>query len=98
MQREEFMRLSPRYFAALVKEHQARLRRADEMTEIMVAQVVAMVRRCGFVQFDEQLSAEDFMPSRWREEAAKPKRINHKEIAEGWRMYLKLAAGYKPKQ
>ncbi|GGA80684.1 hypothetical protein GCM10011507_34870 [Edaphobacter acidisoli] len=102
MHREEFLEIDPRYFAALVKEHQVKLRRADEMTEIMGAQIVAMVRRCGFIQFEEQLTAKDFMPSLWKNEAsAKPKRLSRrqreKEI-EDLRIYWKLAAGFKPKR
>jgi hypothetical protein len=62
-----------------------------------VRRSVAMVRRCGFVQFANRLGEKEFMPSVWAKEAkTKPKRTGkaaRKKIAEDGRTYFKLAAG-----
>lgn len=97
MDLEEFLDVTPRFFAALLEKEKAKRRIDQEMTELMGAQIVAMVRRCGFIQFDELMSAKDFMPTVWERQAkAAPKRQTKAEkgkIAEAWRVYLKRAAG-----
>jgi len=73
MDLEAFLGITPRYFAALQKKGYEKLVREQSMTEIMGAQMVAMVRACGFVQFKEPMAAKDFMPSEWRKQSEKPK-------------------------
>lgn len=99
MQHAEFMRISPRYFAELVKRYEARCRRADEMTEVMGAQIVAMVQRCGFVQFKDPGELKDFMPSEWRRPKKKPakqRNRSHQAVADEYRKVMDTVAKRVP--
>jgi hypothetical protein len=89
MDLEEFLDVTPRYFAALQKQEQEKREHDQEMTEIMGAQIVAMVRRCGFIQFKEPMEAKDFRPSEWRKHREKPpvqeRRRSRQAIADEYR-------------
>lgn len=90
MLREEFMRLSPRYFARLITDYQASRRRADEMVEVMMAQMIAMVANTGFRGYETVRQPQEFMPTLLR---AKPKRqrIDRKNLALDARAYFARA-------
>jgi hypothetical protein len=63
MGRTEFMRLTPRYFARLTKEHREARERSERTVEFMLAQVVAMVANTGFKGWDKPRQPTEFMPS-----------------------------------
>lgn len=95
MDLEEFLDITPRFFDALLQKDKARAKRAQEMTEIMGAQIVAMVRSCGFVQFKEPMAAREFMPSEWDKPqvAKKTKRRSRAAIADEYRAVMTAVTG-----
>lgn len=72
MPREEFMRLSPRFFAILLKAHWEKCRRADQMAEIIGGQLIAMVANTGFKGWEQPRKPQEFMPSEWKKGRRKP--------------------------
>jgi len=94
---DEFLDLTPRFLETLEQEEMAKRKLDGRTTEIMGAQLVSMIRRCGFVQFEEERDFRDFMPSEWdRRAKQKPKQRTKKlrqQTAEAWRVYFKRAAG-----
>ena len=91
MDLEQFLEITPRYFHALMERLRAKEERAQEMTEIMGAQIVAMVRQCGFVQFKEPAAAREFMPSEWRKKREQPVRRrgrNRQVVADEYRAVM----------
>ena len=93
---EEFLDITPRFFSALLKQEEEQRKADQHITEVMGAQIVAMVRRCGFMRFDEQLGFSDFMPTVWAKRLKeKPKRITRAERLreiEQQKAYWKRAA------
>lgn len=88
MDLEEFLNITPRFFAALLERDRQRRERNQEMTELMGAQIVAMVRTCGFAQFKEPAEFKAFMPTEWRKRSEKPKqpkRRSRQAIADEYR-------------
>jgi hypothetical protein len=63
MGRAEFMRITPRYFARLTKEHRDARERGERTMEYMLAQVISMVGNTGFKGWDEPRTPDMFMPS-----------------------------------
>lgn len=94
MDLEEFLNITPRFFAALLERDRQRRERSQEMTELMGAQIVAMVRTCGFAQFKEPAEVKDFMPSEWRKQREKPqpKRRSRQAIADEYRNLMGIVA------
>jgi hypothetical protein len=85
---DEFFRLTPRRFEALLKRH----RHNVESNELLFGQLTSWVASTGFKSSDKPTSAKDFMPSQWAKSAAKsqvkPKRITRsrrRAIADGIR-------------
>lgn len=89
MDLEAFLDITPRYFHALQKRDREKRVRDQEMTEVMGAQIVAMVRRCGMLQWKEDRDAKDFMPTQWHKQKGKPAKKqrtrSRQTIADEWR-------------
>ncbi|GEM_PF-5249029 len=98
---EEFLDITPRFFHALMEKRRDREERSQEMTELMGAQIVAMVRQCGFAQFEKPAAPKDFMPSEWRKKATKPKRTRRptrNQFTNMMRRTMEQAKAYQDEQ
>jgi hypothetical protein len=87
MTRDEFLDATPVYFDLLLDKRAAERSREQGMTELMTAQLIAMVANTGFARYTEQRRPEEFMPSRWKDDDAPknlplPKRMTKKQRAQ----------------
>jgi hypothetical protein len=95
MTRPEFFALTLRQWAALRDRREDSWKRSERMTELMGGQIVAMVRRCGFVRWKEPASAEDYMPSVQLEKARREAALTAEErLARSWEAYSRNRAAY----
>jgi hypothetical protein len=96
---EEFYDLTPRQIDALSKRFRDRATERASEQEFLFAQLTTYVVNFSHWPPKEPASPKDFMPSEMRRRAMeKPKRMTRKrrqEVADAWRIYLKLAAGMK---
>lgn len=67
MQADEFFDLTLGQWEMLMRCHRQSLRRRDEMLELMVGQLIAMVANTAFKGFKDPRDPKEFMPSRWGE-------------------------------
>jgi hypothetical protein len=65
---EQFFILTPRKLDSLLKRH----KRKAQSNELLFAQLTSWVANTGFRSTAEPTKTEDFMPSRWKQDTAKP--------------------------
>jgi hypothetical protein len=68
MRKREFWTLTHRQWHALMQRHERRERRRDELAEVMIAQLIAMVANTGYREFKNVRQPSEFMPSALRAE------------------------------
>lgn len=81
---EEFWRLTPLQFDALMKQHE----RQTWDAEYLFAQLTAVVKNHSFHAPKESTSIGAFMPSEQRRKKQKPKRRTRQQIADEFRAVM----------
>jgi hypothetical protein len=76
----------------MARAHRRAKHREVQHAEFLFGQLTAMVANTGFRGWKEVRTTDEFMPSHHRGEAAKPKRINRKAIADRMRCMLTALA------
>lgn len=75
----EVLRCTPMYMAELRRRYEENLTYEQRLTEVMLAQVVAMVANTGFRGFKDVRQPKEFMPSQWDRNAKVSRKVPLKQ-------------------